>query len=261
MVLWSLVLISFLAGEYLDHNRGKAGLAINAWDSLKQKEAVDSVLHLFATDSWPIPGENNKKKDWICLSPGEVALWVKVDRESDRININTAPDNRIRDKLHELTGEGNSGEADQLADAICDWRDTDILVRMNGAEAEFYDSKGLAYRPANGPFKVLTEMLLVKGISRDMFWGEPLSSLLTEEDQDTEPMPLCLLEAFTIYSGDTKRVSVLVPGKQQGYTLVFALFETKRGRWDVLQGYRSMLVTSGKKTQSFDKTESGVELS
>ena len=54
IVLWALVLIGFLAGEYLDHNRGKACLAMNVCDSLNQKEAVDSVLNLFSPDSWPV---------------------------------------------------------------------------------------------------------------------------------------------------------------------------------------------------------------
>ena len=102
IVLWTLVLISFLAGQYLDHNRGKAGLAENAWDSLRQKVAVDSVLHLFATDAWPIPGHENRKGTWYSFSPNDIDLWVRVEDESNRININTAADSRIREKILEV---------------------------------------------------------------------------------------------------------------------------------------------------------------
>ena len=154
IVLWTLVLISFLAGQYLDHNRGKAGLAENYWDSLRQKEAVDSVLHLFATDSWPIPDQESRKEKWNSFSPNGIDVWVKVEDESNRININTATNSRITEKILELSEDETEDEANQLADAILDWRDTDPLVRTNGAEADLYDALGIGYRPANGPFKV-----------------------------------------------------------------------------------------------------------
>ena len=120
LVLWTLVLIGFLAGEYLEHNRGKACLALNAWDSLKQKEAVESMLSLFATDSLPIPTEDSRKGTWDLFSPGGIDLWVSVNNESKRININTAQDSQIRDKILKLPGEVFYDEADWLADAV-DW--------------------------------------------------------------------------------------------------------------------------------------------
>jgi len=259
IVLWSLVLIGFLAGEYLDHNRGKASLAVNTWGSLRQKEAVHSVLDLFATDSWPIPGDNNLLGTWTAFSPGGIDLWVKVDSESDRININTASDSQIRNKMLELLGEDHFNKSDQVTDAILDWRDTDILVRANGAETDFYDSRGLPYKPANGPFKVLTELLLVKGVTLDVFWGDPMTGLVTEEEDEIEPLHFSLLDEFTIYSRDVKRVSIVVPGKQSGYTLITVFLEKEKGRWKVLQLYRSMLVSAGRESQPLHRTEPRVE--
>ncbi len=259
IVLWSLVLIGFLAGEYLDHNRGKACLAVNAWDSLKQKEAVDSVLNLFAADSWPIPGDNNRFGTWTAFSPGGFDLWVKVDSESNRININTASDGQMRNKMLELLGEDHFDKSNQLTDAILDWRDTDTLVRTNGAETDFYDSRGLPYKPANGPFKVLTELLLVKGVTSDVFWGDPRTGLVTEEEEEIEPLHFSLLDEFTIYSRNVKRVNIVVPGKQNGYTLITAFLEREKGRWKVLQLYRTMRVSAGRESQFLNRTEPGVE--
>jgi general secretion pathway protein K len=262
VVLWSLVLIGFLAGQYLAHNRGKAGLAANAWESLKQREAVGSVVHLFATDSWPIPGEEDKEGAWSLFSPAGVDIWAKAENESKRININTAADNQIRDKILKLFGQGRQDEADRLADAILDWRDTDTLVRVNGAEAGFYNSRGLAYTPANGPFKVLTELLLVKGVSPDLFWGDPMATLLAKpENEEMEAMPSSLLEEFTIHPKNVKRISILVPGKQEGYLFVIAFLQKEKNRWDVLQLYRTMLVTSSGESKFHDQTESGNGLS
>lgn len=235
MVLWSLVLISFLAGEYLDHNRGKACLAEYAWDSLRQDEAIDSVLHLFATESWPIPDEASRNGTWTRFSPNKVNLWVKVENETKRININTAQDHQIREKALELLGDHRWEEADKLTDAILDWRDKDLLVRTNGAEEGFYDVEGVAYKPANGPFKVLTELLLVRGVSNRFFWGDPMSP--------------SMLDAFTIYPKNTKRVCLVIPGRGNGYSFIAAFLEKKNNRWEILQLYRTMLVTSGKEIE------------
>lgn len=259
MILWALVLIGFLAGEYLEHNRGKACLAFNALDSLKQKEAVDSILHLYATDAWPISGENSNRRTWDRFSPGGVDLWASVDDESKKMNINTAPDALIRDRILKLLSGGLYDEADGLADAILDWRDADDLVRINGAEENFYVTAGLTYKPANGPFKVLTELLLVKGVTPKLFWGDPFADISTGAEGATQAMPLSLLDEFTIYPPEVRRINIVVPGKQKGYTLIIAFQGKKDGRCELLQLYRNMMVASGGETQSLDQTESGFE--
>ncbi len=51
---------------------------------------------------------------------------------------------------------------------------------MQGAEEKDYEAKGLTYRPANGPFNVMSELLLVIGVTSDMFWGNPLESIAAD---------------------------------------------------------------------------------
>ncbi len=261
LVLWSLVLIGFLAGEYLDHNRGRAALAVNAWDSLKQREAIDSVLHLFATDSWPLPGQADTQEGWIKLSPGGVDLWVKVEDESNRVNINTAADTEIKAKILELLGEECLAEAALLSDAILDWRDADPLVRINGAEAEFYNSRALSYGLADGPFKVLTELLLVRGMNYDLFWGKPLTGFIAKEENETKSKQISILDTFTIYSENVKRISIMAPGRQEGYSFVVGFLEKKNGRWELLQLYQTMLTKSSGETELGKQQEAFIGLS
>jgi len=260
MVLWALVLISFLAGEYLDSNRGKASLAVCAWDSVRQNEAIESAIHFFATDFWPIPGQIEKNGNWMDLSPGKIDLWVKTENESGRTNINTAAEAQVREKIREVLGQEREEEADQLADAILDWRDRDILVRVNGCEADDYHSQGVTYTPSDGPFKVLNELLLVRGMTHGLFWGDPMKGISNEEDETQTPV-LSIFDAFTIYPEDTKRVSVVVPGKGNSYTLVIAFLEKKTGRWDVLQRYQTTLMTSDRETDTLGQEETDLELS
>ncbi len=105
MVLWILVLVSFLAGQYLAHNREKADIAQNAWTAFRQRQAVSSVVQLFSTDAWPIPDGTGADGRWFRLFPDDIALWVRVDKESLRTNLNTASDGEIKQKLALMMGD------------------------------------------------------------------------------------------------------------------------------------------------------------
>jgi hypothetical protein len=254
LILWVLVLLGFLSGEYLSRNRGNAALAYNAWDKLKLEESIQSVVALIASSYRPDTAE---AEGWWPISVEDVKLWVKVDNESTKTDINKAPDVNIRQEIQKSLGETRGEEADEIADAILDWRDADDLVRTNGAEADYYAGKGLPYRPANGPFKVLTELLLVRGISPGLFWGDPLREILNKEKDGEEVQPgslAPLVEDFTIYSENVKRLSIIAPGKGKSYTLVLIFLKSQGGKWlpfercrsILLEGYPSNNMTQGK---------------
>ncbi len=58
----------------------------------------------------------------------------------------------------------------QLADAIQDWLDADVEARgPGGAEDDYYLGRSPAYRAANRPFDDVSELLLVRGVSRDVY--------------------------------------------------------------------------------------------
>lgn len=61
---------------------------------------------------------------------------------------------------------------EEIADAILDWVDGDALPRQFGAEADFYESLPEPYAPNNGPLSSLDELLLVRGVSRELLFGE-----------------------------------------------------------------------------------------
>lgn len=81
-----------------------------------------------------------------------------------------------------LRAMGYGDAADSIADAIVDWRDADDLVGPNGAEMEWYVSRGLL-PPRNAPFVAREEILYVRGTRRDtliagMFDIEPARLLV-----------------------------------------------------------------------------------
>jgi len=245
LILWVLVLIGFLSGEYLSHNRGKAALSHNAWDRLKLEAGIDSAIDLFASGYTPDKDTEESPGGWSSIFVGDVNLWVKADEESKRTNINTAQDSEIRQQIQNSFGEDEKGVADEISDAVLDWRDTDTLIRINGAETDYYEKKGLPYIPANGSFKTLTEILLVRGVSHRLFWGDPLAEILNEKEEEKEevshPLP-SLVEGFTIYAKDVKRLSIIAPGKGKSYTLVLVFLKKQQGKWLPFSCCRSMLL-------------------
>ena len=245
MILWMLVLISFLAGQYLAHNREKADIAQNAWTAFRQRQAVSSVVQLFSTDAWPLSDGTGADGHWFRLFPDDMPLWVRVDKESQRVNLNTAADGEIKQKLSLMMGDNFQREADAVSDCILDWRDTDSLTRMQGAEEKDYKAKGLTYRPANGPFNVMSELLLVMGVTPDRFWADPLE--LIEADlssfyiqSEKEKVPKALSEGFTIYAGGSKRISLLVPGSETGYLYMNIFMAKESGRLAVVDSLQFM---------------------
>jgi len=63
-------------------------------------------------------------------------------------------------------------EARALVAAIEDWRDPDNETRLGGAESSYYMALARPYRPANEDFRSIEELLLVRGVTLELFWGK-----------------------------------------------------------------------------------------
>lgn len=117
---------------------------------------------------------------WQSEEFGDGGYWVRVNDEGGKINLNRADENALRQSFTNLGFEPKFGDA--LADAILDWRDTDSLVRLHGAESEYYLSLPIPYPAKDGPFDTLDELMLVQGVTPTLFYDR-------------------LRELFTVYSG------------------------------------------------------------
>jgi len=101
------------------------------------------------------------------LGGGHVSYSI-MDEEA-RLNINTAERTQIVELLRETGLE--MAERDEIADSILDWRDKDHLFHMNGAEDDYYSSLPHPYGARDGDFETPEELLLVKGMTPEIFFG------------------------------------------------------------------------------------------
>jgi general secretion pathway protein K len=96
---------------------------------------------------------------------------VDIQDESGKINLNTATEQQLR-ALIEAIGI-NKEDGDIISDSILDWRDTDNLYHLNGAESDYYQKLNPPYMAKNGRFDTIEELLLVRGVTPTYFYGYP----------------------------------------------------------------------------------------
>ena len=88
--------------------------------------------------------------------------------------------------------EGLPGMAPDLVDSLLDYRDRDDEASPEGAEQDYYSQLPHPYLIKNGPLATLDELLLVKGFTARIVYGEDhnLNGLLeTNEDDGDESFP------------------------------------------------------------------------
>ena len=124
-------------------------------------------------------------EDWAkpdLISAGSGSLFneghfkLDIEDESGKIQINELVNNDKIEKL--LTRFLNLPEFDlseedirDIVDAIKDWIDEDDEVTGFGAEDIYYEGLEDPYTCKNGPLDCIDELLMVKGISRDLLYG------------------------------------------------------------------------------------------
>jgi len=101
---------------------------------------------------------------------GRGHYWVTVIDEESKIPLNGATDPILR-RLFPNSGVRDERLLSTIVDSILDWRDADTLHRLNGAEDDYYLSLPVPYKAKNGNFETIDELLLVKGMTPEILYG------------------------------------------------------------------------------------------
>ena len=109
-----------------------------------------------------------------------VILLSTIEDETGKIPLNKLvngeeynPD--IKEMLIRLLSQPEFGlderKVDEIVDAIKDWIDGDDEVTGYGAESSYYSSLDPPYKAKNAPFDCIEELLMVKGVTKEIFYG------------------------------------------------------------------------------------------
>ena len=106
----------------------------------------------------------------VPLGPGEFSY--RISDEEARLNVNLSGADRVG-RL--LTALGLAREArDVINDSLQDWKDANNEHRASGAESEdFYLKLPVPYRARNAYLQDPAELLQVRGVTPELYWGAP----------------------------------------------------------------------------------------
>lgn len=100
---------------------------------------------------------------------GNGRFSIKITDQERRFNINNA------DRFvlgHALTMMNvDASQHSTIIDSILDWRDPDDDAGLNGAESDSYLRLDTPYYAKNGPIDDMSELLLVNGMTPEIYWG------------------------------------------------------------------------------------------
>lgn len=175
LVLWVLALLTVIAVGLTTAQRTESVLTRNQLAAARFRAAAEAgiawtALHLLAP---PSAFEDQADAAWIPdgaprpFAFGDETLEIRIDNEYSRIDLNKAPKDLLAALV--LAAGAQQETADALADAIEDWRDTNDLAELNGAEDGDYADAGLSYGAKDGPFDSVEELQLVLGMDRALY--------------------------------------------------------------------------------------------
>ncbi|MCY2931852.1 MAG: type II secretion system protein GspK [Planctomycetota bacterium] len=110
---------------------------------------------------------------------GEGAFWIiRSTPDDDRLQGYGLVDEASKLNLNTATAGMLSllpGMTSELAACALDWRDSDDTTTDAGAEGDYYRSLADPYRAKNAPFETVEELLLVRGFTREILYGEDVN--------------------------------------------------------------------------------------
>ena len=183
LVLWVLILLSAVSLEFSKNMRLEVNMTRNFNEASQAyylaKAGVQTAIFELIKKDHPAGADTSEasaaQSIWRVnavipeLAYGDGAFQVRLENSSGWVDINTA-DRRL---MNLMLGALSVSEQDRdiIIDSILDWRDADDLHRLNGAEDEYYRSQAKPYGCKNADFDSTEELLLVRGVTPELFYG------------------------------------------------------------------------------------------
>jgi general secretion pathway protein K len=184
MVLWVLAVLSVIVLSFAFMARTEIYSTISFRDGMEKKFLAEAgiergIMELFyrnanrnqtsAVEGSEIVRIDGRQYD---SELGESKYSFSISDESGKININALTDANgiILNTL--IVNLGFPGEtANTIVDSILDWKDSDNLHRLHGAEDTYYESLPVPYKAKNDKLDTLEELLLVRGVTPEILFG------------------------------------------------------------------------------------------
>ncbi len=129
-------------------------------------------------------GEEGEEEPERKESLGRGTFEYIITDEDGKLSLNNATIEQLKNLF--LDSGVDITDVDTIVDSIMDWRDTNELHMLNGAEEDYYRSLEKPYSCKDGPFDSVEELLLVKGMTPEILYGESDKFADEKDDEDDE---------------------------------------------------------------------------
>ena len=189
-VLWIVLLLSIIAVGYASSTRLQAVTASNQIKSIKLRYGMSSALEKGRQEYDKYlrnKGLFSKREEIEGLTGKPLQLWfprydpfiqdiddgqvaIQIRYENSRFDVNTLT-SALWNRILSTCGLVREEDRTPILDAVLDWQDADDLHHLEGAETDYYLEQPTGYFCKNYGFQALSELLLIKGITPEIFYG------------------------------------------------------------------------------------------
>lgn len=236
LVIWVLAVLMVVVLSFSFATRGETIATLAFRDAVQERSLAESCMERAFAEVLlgrisGIPADEDSRA-WSTdgtryrIDMGEEgSCQAMIVAEDGKVDINKSPDVILKGLLAALGLQQD--EADALADSIADWRDADNLVRLSGAEDEYYQSLAVPYLPKNADFESVEELLAVRGMSTELLYGNgnrpPLADMVTVHSGNgkinVSAAPRPVLMALPGMTGDAADAIISLRRVKQSITL------------------------------------------
>ena len=212
LVLWLIVFLSVLATGHARNAHAEAQLTSMSIGTAKARALAEAGANIAILDllrprvdrQWPVDGTVRS----IELDGHD--LTIAIRDATGLVDLKAASPARCSTLIRATNVDDVSAQA--IVDAILDWRDTDDLTHLNGAEDDAYRASGYPWSARDDEFTSVEELLYVKGMTRSVF--DTVAPYLTvhsgSSSVDLEYAPPALVSMLTgqeTKTTDTRRAT------------------------------------------------------
>ena len=200
LVLWIMALLTVIAGEFCYAIRTEVNITRNFKEETQTYYIAEAglfwaigelVVNEYVPREVKAPADKEEQEDirWrintdIPAIPfGDGQFKVERENESGKVNLNRAGAALLKMMLNNF--EIDDTNKNIIVDSIMDWRDKDNFHRANGAEDEYYLALPEPYKCKNGDFTSIEELLLVRGVTPEIFYGGLKDMVAVYQDKET----------------------------------------------------------------------------
>lgn len=157
---------------------GRSGIELAKYalaNKCAEQKSFDALNQFWAGGTSPCSNgmDNFPLKD-VPLGPGKITVTITDCERKWNINAVCNPQNPQKGILHQALAEvgvTDEEQAETITDSILDWINPNESSGFNGAKSDYYTHLNPPYYCKNGPMDDISELLLIKGITPEIYWG------------------------------------------------------------------------------------------